>query len=126
MVRQAMPVQTGKVIDYTNSGAAAISVGDVVPLVNMCGIAEIDIPVGATGTVAIYGVWELAAETSVAFAVGDTVYWDATNKRLTKTATSNVFFGVAVAPKDSAGATARCKIGFIAPASSGGSSDSDS
>lgn len=114
MARQAMPVQTGKVIDYTNSGDSKINVGDVVPLVNLCGIAEIDIDPGATGTVALYGIWEIAAETSVEFAVGDIVYWDATNKRLTKTAASNTFFGVVAAPKASAGTTARCKIGMMA------------
>ena len=43
MARQAMPVQTGKVIDYINSGETKINVGDVVPLISLCGIAETDI-----------------------------------------------------------------------------------
>lgn len=111
MSRQAVPVQRGETIDYKNSGAAVISVGDIVPLVNLCGVAEVDIAAGEEGVVAIYGVWEVAAETGVAFSVGDKLYWNTADKKATKTSTGNVYLGFAVAPKASAGTTARFKIG---------------
>lgn len=112
-VRQAMPVQSGRVIDYTNSGEA-IAAGDVVPLVSFCGIAEDDIAEGATGAVALDGVWEIAADNSAEFKVGDLLYWDADGKKLTKTADKHVLAGVCVAAKESAGTLAKVKIGFIA------------
>lgn len=118
MARQAMPVQAGKVIDYINSGETKINVGDVVPLISLCGIAETDIEAGASGAVALYGVWEFTAETSVAFEVGDIVYWDAANNHVTKTAAGGVFLGIVVAPKAASAALARCKIGVAAVSSS--------
>lgn len=39
------------------------------------------------------------AQTGTAWAWGDALYWDATNKRLTKTATNNTLFGFAIQPK---------------------------
>lgn len=113
MARQAVPVQAGKVIDYLNSGETAISVGDIVPLVNLCGIAETDIAAGKSGAVALYGIWEIAAETGTEFSVGDVVYWDAANSRATKSADGSVFLGVAAAPKASAAALCRVKIGLL-------------
>ena len=106
MARQAMPVQTGKVIDYINSGETKINVGDVVPLISLCGIAETDIEAGASGAVALYGVWEFI------------VYWDAANNHVTKTAAGGVFLGIVVAPKAASAALARCKIGVAAVSSS--------
>ncbi|MFO3704432.1 DUF2190 family protein [Xanthomonas codiaei] len=44
------------------------------------------------------------AETGVAWAVNDALYWDATNARLTKTATNNTLFGHALQPKAAAAA----------------------
>lgn len=47
---------------------------------------------------------DVAAETGVAWAVGDALYWDATNSRLTKTSTSNTLCGHALEAKASADA----------------------
>lgn len=44
----------------------------------------------------------VAAETGVAWVVGDALYWDATNARLTKTSTSNTLCGHALEAKASA------------------------
>lgn len=47
--------------------------------------------------------------------MGDVLYWDATNKRLTTTATSNTRVGVAVEAKAGGAATARIRLdGVIA------------
>lgn len=121
MSRVAKPVMfPGDAIKYLNpSGAAAdIEVGDVVTLVNICGIAETDIKKGEAGTLRLNGVWDVAAVTGTAFAVGDVIYWDAVAKNATKVASTtspaqtNTFLGIAVEPKASAGTSARVKLGY--------------
>ena len=109
MAKQASFVQKGDVIDYT--AAADIAYCDVVPLVTRVGVATEDIASGATGGVAVTGVFEAAAVTGTVFAVGDALYWDATAKKLTKTATDNTPAGWATEPKISSGTVARVKIG---------------
>ena len=116
MNRIANPVQTGEVIDYTNSGTDPIAVGDVVVLATFCGIAETDIPVGEMGAVAITKVWEVPSVSGTAFAVGDVLYWDATAKKTTKTAGTNVRLGVCVEPKATGGLKTRVKVGICAGA----------
>jgi predicted RecA/RadA family phage recombinase len=110
MGRQAMPVQTGDVIDYVNTTEEVIPVGSIVPLGSFCGVAETDIEVGHAGAVNIVGVWDIPAVT-VAFSVGDFLYWDATSKKATKTDTDNTALGVAVATKATSSTTARVKLG---------------
>jgi predicted RecA/RadA family phage recombinase len=85
----------------------------VAPLGTFCGVAETDIPAGEIGTVAITKVWDVPAVSGTAFSVGDTLYWDAPNKRATKTATNNTPLGVCVAPKASGQTIARVKIGVF-------------
>ena len=113
MIRQAMPVQAGRVINYANTSDAAadISVGDVVGLVSMCGIAEANIPKGSTGAVTLEGVWEVPAVTNAAFSVGDVVYWNASSEYVTKTATNNVFFGIVVEAKGTTAGKAKVMLG---------------
>jgi predicted RecA/RadA family phage recombinase len=113
MDRIAKPVQTGDVIDYVNGGSEPIAVGDVVPLGTFCGVAEIGMPVGEIGTVAITKVWDVPSVSGTAFAVGDTLYWNASNKQATKTPTGNTPLGVCVAPKGSGQTVARVKIGVF-------------
>jgi predicted RecA/RadA family phage recombinase len=110
MSRQAMPVQTGDVIDYVNTTGSLIEVGSIVPLGSLCGVAETDIEDGRAGAVNIVGVWDVPAVTG-AFNVGDVLYWDATNNKATKTDTGNTPLGVAVASKSGSGTTARVKLG---------------
>ena len=112
MNRQAMPVQTGKVIDYTNPGPDPIAVGDVVKLEGFCGVAETDIAVGEMGVLAITEIWEVDSVSGAAFAVGDALYWDGTAKKATKTDTNNTPLGRCVAPKASGGTRTRVKIGI--------------
>ena len=104
-------VQLGAKMDYTNGGAAAIGYMDIVPLVTRVAVAMEDIAIGAVGALDTEGVYEAAAVTGTAFAAGDQLYWDATNSRLTKTATDNTPAGYAFAPKLAAGTTALVKIG---------------
>lgn len=110
MSRIAMPVQSGKVIDWLNGTVADVAVGDVVPMKNFCGIAETDIPQSIKGSVAVYGVWDVPAVSGSAFEVGDFVYWDEKNKRVTSTATDHTPFGLVVLFKAASTTTARVLI----------------
>lgn len=78
-------VQKGENINYKNDGSEKIAYGDVVVISDRIGVASVDISAGETGVISLEGVYEMPAEASAAFEVGQTVYWDTTNKRLTAT-----------------------------------------
>lgn len=112
MAKQAvMYHDKGRFVPYKNSGEEPISVGDVVVLTGRIGIATEDIAVGATENLDTEGVWKLAAETGVAWNQGDSLYWDATNQRLTKTSTNNTAAGWAWVSKSANDAVGYVKIG---------------
>jgi len=111
MKRQGQYFQDGKIIDYSNGGTETIVAGEVVSLVSRVGFAAVDIPPGATGGVVVEGAFcDVPAESTVAFVVGDAVYWDATADVLTKTVTDNVPAGWVLVPKAQTGTTAVIKL----------------
>jgi predicted RecA/RadA family phage recombinase len=89
----------GRYIPYTPAAqSGGVKAGDVVALVGRIGIATEDIAEGETGTLDLGGVYKLPAEAAAAdkaWSQGDTLYWDATNKVLTKTSTGNTAAGFA-------------------------------
>jgi len=103
MAKEATQYQDGDVIDYTLTGA--VDVGDVVPLgTGMIGIA---LNSGLTGEViglAIEEVYEINATTADVIAIGDVVYFNATTRAITITATSNTRAGRAISAKAAAAA----------------------
>ena len=108
---KGMYMQEGKALNYKNGGEDLIAYGDVVVLPGRIGVAECEIPAGGIGTLSVSGVYELPAETGVAFALGDTLYWNATSGVVSKTAASNTPCGWAAAAKESSAAKALVKIG---------------
>lgn len=107
-------VQDGERLDFTNGTGANIAYNDVVTVATVTDkifIAAEDILDGATGTVHTVGVFELPADNTQAFIFGEQLYWDATNKKLTRTATSNTKAGYAAALKTQTSTTGRVKIG---------------
>jgi predicted RecA/RadA family phage recombinase len=62
------------------------------------GIATYDAAAGAEVETQLTGVVEIAKAGTQAWAVGDRVYWDDTNRQATATATDNTLIGVAVLP----------------------------
>jgi len=108
MSKQATFILEGKTVDYT--ATADIVVGQVIPAVTAIAVAKTDIANGATGSVGITGVVEIAAINSVAFLFGDQLYWDDTAKQLTKVTTSNTPAGKCVLPKATTTTTAQVKI----------------
>ncbi|MDR7869183.1 MAG: DUF2190 family protein, partial [Sporomusaceae bacterium] len=104
-------VQKGDTIDYTNSSGADIAYHAVIPLTSCIGIALEAIANGANGSVALKGVWSGTAVNNAVFAVGDTLYWDASAQKLTKVATGNTPAGICAAPKLLAGTIGYVEIG---------------
>ena len=110
MAKQATFKQNVNIIDYV--AAAALNVGDVVPLTNGCGVALNTVAIGASVGLAVEGVYDISSDTGTAWAVGDLIYWDNTNKVGTKTATSNTPMGYAVAAKAAATVAGTIKLQF--------------
>ncbi len=82
-------IQEGKKIDYANAGSAIAS-GDVVQFGSQIGVAVTDIAATTgVGPVLLEGVVELAKVGSQAWSQGDKIFWDHTNSRCTKTASSD-------------------------------------
>lgn len=100
--------QEGKVIDYT--AANGLSVGQVVSLTNLVGVAMNDIASGAVGAVAIEGVFTMPGASGITAAIGDKLYWDDSNNVLTSTTTGNAIAGIALTAKATAAANVLIKI----------------
>lgn len=78
---------------YTNSSGSDILAGAAIVSGGLFGFAAATIPNGATGWVETFGVWRCdCANTEVASA-GDIAYWDATNSKVTATASTNLAIG---------------------------------
>lgn len=77
--------------DYTPSGSAIVA-GFPVVIGNMVAIPTRAIPDGYLGALNTNGgVYECVGDAAIS--AGKDVWWDATNKKVTETATSNKFFG---------------------------------
>lgn len=96
MTRTVVFVSQGKYLGYTNTGDDAIAAGDVVFIGDICGIANVDIPAGGSGTVFITGLCRFPAKSTDNIIVGSDLYWDAVNKEVTLTAADGVLVGVAI------------------------------
>lgn len=96
MARTVRFISQGKYLSYTNAGATVISAGDVVFIGDICGIANVNIPVGGTGTIYITGLCRFPAKSGDNITVGSDLYWDAVNSEVTLTATSGALVGVAI------------------------------
>lgn len=93
---------------------AAVLSGAGVLVGSLFGVAATNAESGATVQIKTMGVFDLTSATGTAWAVGDKIYWDDTNKRTTKTATNNTLIGVAVAAKASGDAVGRVRLGVVA------------
>ena len=82
---------------YAVASGAGLKSGAII------GIANSAAANGAAVEVDVVGVFDVDTDTGAAWAVGDTIYWDDTAKKFTKTTTSNTKAGYAVAAKASGG-----------------------
>ena len=103
-------VQEGDVLNYTNASGSTITSGAAVLIGTWLGVALADIANGATGSVAIEGVFTVAKLGTDVVAAGALLYWDNANKRLTTTASGNTLSGFAVAAAGSGVTAVNIKI----------------
>lgn len=100
-------IHKGDALDYTPS--SDVSAGSVIVVGSLVGIAANDIPANEQDAIQISGVWRLPKATG-AVTVGASLYWDATNSKLTTTSTNNTYFGKATKAATSAASYVEAKI----------------
>jgi predicted RecA/RadA family phage recombinase len=93
--------------------ATDLPLGSVVVQGELVAIADLAIPAGAFGSLALSGIFDLPRATGVAVAVGTAHFWDATNQRVTTDADggANARLGVNVLPAVAAASTIRILLG---------------
>lgn len=106
-------IEDGRVLQYLNNGGADIVSGEAVLVGKLMGVALVDIPVGASGSVVLERVWELP-KAAGAVPQGAQLFWDPAAGALTTEAangeTDNVPAGKAFATAAADATTVRIKI----------------
>lgn len=77
-------IQEGKSLNWLNDTSADVDSGEVVVLKGRIGIAAADISDGKEGTVELNGIYSVAKQSTEEFAVGDELYFDTVDKKLSK------------------------------------------
>lgn len=101
-------VMTGNVLDHV--AGSNLAAGAVVVMGVRVGVALNAIASGATGAVAVKGVFTLAKLSTDTVAQGALLYWDAANSRLTTTASANTLAGYAAKAAGSSTTTAEINL----------------
>jgi predicted RecA/RadA family phage recombinase len=103
-------VQKGETLTLTAPYAVSSGAGALVG--SIFGVAATDVASGGEGEFQVAGVFDLVRETGAGtgFSQGTLIYWDDTNKRITKTATGNKLIGVAVRAAADGDATGRVRL----------------
>jgi predicted RecA/RadA family phage recombinase len=86
--------QPGDII--TLAAPYAVASGDGVLVGSLFGVASGDAAEGDPVEAAVVGVFDLKKVASQAWAAGDKIYWDDTNRQATKTAGSHTLIGAAI------------------------------
>lgn len=102
--------QEGDTLTLTPAADVASGVG-YLHGVSLFGIAVNDVASGASGEFLTEGVVTIGKTSALAIAVGDRVFWDATNKVVNKTTTSQQCVGIAVEAAANPSATVVIKLG---------------
>lgn len=103
-------VQPGKVIDIVAPTGGVVS-GQIVVIGSLIGVSNLTAAEGEPSVIDTEGVFEVPKTSALAIAVGDKLYWDATNKVVNKTASGNTLVGIAVAASANPSPTAKLKLG---------------
>lgn len=90
--------------------AGGYTSGDPVVVGDTVGIAVKDAAEGETVALALTGVFQLPKKAAQAISQGVKVYWDATNKEVTTTATANTLMGRAHAAELAAATTINVRL----------------
>jgi len=100
--------QRGEAIDYTNGTGSKIEANEIVVLGSHVGVAGSDIAAGETGTLHVFGVFEMPKKASEAISAGTDVYWSSDG--ITATAESNPKAGYAIEAAVAADETIKVKL----------------
>lgn len=100
-------VQRGETI--TLVAPSVVASGDVVKVGDFIGVAANDADNGADVETSLSGVFSIPKE-AIAISQGDTLYWDAANKVVNKTAAGNTEIGKAIASAPAGAATANVRL----------------
>lgn len=103
-------VHDGRAIDYTP--AADVAAGTVVVQGDLVAVAKLDIAAHTLGALHPVGVYDVpkATGTDTGIAAGVKVYWDATAKQATATASTNKYMGKTVKAAADADAIVRVRL----------------
>lgn len=102
-------IQPGKTLTLTPAAAVASGVGYLFGT-GLFGVATGDVAIGTPGEFLTEGVVFIDKTDSLAIAVGDRVFWDATNKCVNKTATAQQCVGICVEAVAVSAGIVTCKI----------------
>lgn len=102
-------VSCGSPLDFTSPSGGTTS-GVAVKIGAMIAIATITTVAGDPATGEVEGQFDHTSDTGAAWAFGDTLYWDDTNKVFTKTSSGNTKAGYATAAKTSGATTGRIRL----------------
>lgn len=80
-------IQDGKVITHVVPNATTIAAGDVVVIGNLTGVALLAGTAGQEIEVMVEGVFRLPKDSPLVINQGDRLFWNTTDKEVTKTAT---------------------------------------
>jgi predicted RecA/RadA family phage recombinase len=103
-------IQRGETLTLT--APYAVSSGGGALVGSIFGVAVTDVASGEDGEFQVAGVFDLVRETgaTTGWSQGALIYWDNTNKRVTKTSPSNKLIGVAVRAAADGDATGRVRL----------------
>lgn len=102
--------QEGDVLDLDPGATVAAGTGRLFGAA-LFGVAAVDAVSGTASSFVTSGVVEIAKTSALAIAVGDVLYWDATNAVVNKTTSGQRAVGVAVAAAANPSSTVLMKIG---------------
>lgn len=107
-------VQEGEVLTLAPGANVSAGVGYLFGAA-LFGVAVNDVASGADGAFVTCGVVTIGKTSALAIAVGDRVFWDATNKVVNKTTTAQQCVGVAVEAAANPSSTVKIKLGHYVP-----------
>lgn len=103
-------IQPGDVLELAPGADVASGVGYLFGT-SLFGVATDDVASGVVGSFAVRGVVEIGKTSALAIAVGDRLFWDATNKVVNKTATAQQCVGIAVEAAANPSSTVKMRLG---------------
>lgn len=107
-------IKEGETLTLTPAADVAKGVGYLFGA-GLFGVAQNTVASGAAGEFLTEGVVTIGKTSALAIAVGDRVFWDATNKVVNKTTTSQQCVGVAVTAAANPSSTVEIKLGQYLP-----------